>query len=169
MKEIGKIVAVHGVEGQLVISHRVSNYQQIKRESVLLLEIWPESFIPFFIEKIGSVTNDSMAVKFEEINSREEARKFVGKKVFIKDGHILQTINADEWGFLTGYAVIDQQGTKVGNVEDILSYGLQMLIETTYKSKKIHVPLHPDLIVHLDRDNKLIQMHIENGLLEMWD
>ena len=75
MKEIGKIVSVHGVEGDIVISHLITNINSVKNLSVLMLEVWKESYIPFFIDQVKSVSHDDMIIKFEEIHSREEAKK----------------------------------------------------------------------------------------------
>ncbi|MBK8145725.1 MAG: hypothetical protein IPK62_12395 [Bacteroidetes bacterium] len=76
MKEIGKIVSVHGVDGDLIISHNIVNLQSIEKLSNLLIEVWNQSYIPYFIEEIQGITKSNLCVKFEEVNSREEGKSF---------------------------------------------------------------------------------------------
>lgn len=169
MKEIGKIVSVHGVEGDMVISHIISAQRSAQSLTVLMIEVWERSYIPFFIEYIKGVSNDDMVLKFEEINSREEAKKFLNKKVYVFDEKSLQTNSEEEWGYLTGYSIIDQHGNKVGQAEKIISHGIQMFIEMNYKGKAIHLPLHADLVKSVDQKKKLLTLEIAEGLLELWD
>jgi 16S rRNA processing protein RimM len=169
MKEIGKIVSVHGVDGDLVIAHYISNQHAIKNLQVLMLEVWEGSFIPFFIEKIKGISNDDFILKFEEISSREAAKAFLNKRVYVFDGKSIETSSEEEWGYLAGYERTDQHGHSIGKIAKILSHGMQMLIELNYRGRETHIPLHPDLVMSIDKEKSTIQLQIADGLLEMWE
>ena len=167
MKEIGKIASVHGVAGDLVIVHQLSDPRKIEKFTVLMIEVWPGSFIPFFIEMVSGISHNDCCVKFEEINSREEARQFVGKKVLVFDAESLQTVNVQDWDYLKGYSIFDQTAAKIGIVDDIISFGKQLLIELSYNNKRVHLPLHADLVIEIDQKAKKISLMIPDGLLDI--
>ena len=167
MKEIGKIVSVHGVEGDIVISHLITNINSVKNLSVLMLEVWKESYIPFFIDQVKSVSHDDMIIKFEEIHSREEAKKFLNKKVYVFDESIIQTHSEEEWSFLIGFTIQDADKTSIGVISDIITNGMQVLIELKYQQKIVHLPLHKDLIKMLDKERQIIVLDIADGLLDI--
>lgn len=169
MKEIGKIVSVHGVEGDLVIAHHISNQKSIYDLSNLLVEVWTNSFIPFFIEEINGVTDNNVCVKFEEINSREEAKNLLNKKVYLFDGNNTAITIGEEWDFLSGYQILDQDEKPIGLVKNIITNGPQVLLEVRYKEKLIQLPLHQDLLIELNKEKTTLQIEIADGLLEVWD
>ncbi|MBK7692005.1 MAG: 16S rRNA processing protein RimM [Bacteroidetes bacterium] len=169
MKEIGKIVSAHGVDGDLIISHNIVNLQSIAKLTNLLIEVWNQSYIPYFIEEIQGITKSNLCVKFEEVNSREEGKKFLNKKVYVFDEHAVQTEGKDEWAYLIGYQIISEQNTPIGTISDIYINGPQVLIELSYKNKPIQLPVHQQLILDVNKDQKTIQLIIADGLLNIWD
>ncbi len=169
MKEIGKIVSVHGVNGDVVVSHFITNQQAIPALTELMVEVWDHSFIPFFIEYIKGVSDDDMVLKFEEINSREEAKMYLNKRVYVFDEKSIQTHSEEEWGYLTGFAIFDKDNQLVGEIENVISNGMQILLELTYKGKIIHLPLHEDLIIDINRQDRKLQLIIPEGLLDIWN
>lgn len=169
MKEIGKIVSVHGVDGDLIISHNIVNLQSIEKLSNLLIEVWNQSYIPYFIEEIQGITKSNLCVKFEEVNSREEGKKFLNKKVYVFDEHAVQTEGKDDWSYLIGYQIISEQNAPIGTISDIYINGPQVLIELSYKNRPIQLPLHQQLILDVNKDQKTIQLIIADGLLDIWD
>ena len=169
MKEIGKIVSVHGVDGDLVIAHDLANQKAISKLSNLMIEIWKDSFIPFFIEEVVGVTKNDMCIKFEEVNSREEGKKLLNKKVYVFGDNEVQTNEKEEWTYLIGYQVISSQNIHIGQIHDIHTNGFQVLIELEYNNKQIQLPLHQDLIIDINKEKKTIELEIADGLLELWD
>jgi 16S rRNA processing protein RimM len=169
MKEIGKIVAVHGVDGDVVIAHNIVNLNSIAKLSNFLIEIWNQSYIPFFIEEVQGVTKNDLCVKFEEVNSREEGKKLLNKKVFVFDEMAVQTEEKEEWSYLIGYQVFSEKNTLIGIIGNIYTNGPQVLIELPYKNQQIQLPLHQNLILEINKEQKTILLSIAEGLLEIWD
>ncbi len=108
-----------------------------------------------------------MILSFEEINSREEAKKYLNKKVYVFDEKIIQTHSEEEWAFLIGYTIQDSNKKNIGVISDIITNGMQVLIELEYNQKTVHLPLHQDLIVMLNKAQQLIILEIAEGLLEV--
>ena len=167
MKQIGKIAAAHGVNGDITIAHYITNTNKIKDIDVLMIEVWNNSFIPFFIEEIDSITHDSFLVKFEEINSREEAKKFINKNVYLYNENLLQTHSQSEWEYLIHFTIFNQNNLKIGEIKDVFENSMQILLEVEYQDKIIQLPLHQNLILKLDEKQKIIKINIAEGLLEM--
>lgn len=169
MKEIGKIVSVHGVDGDLIISHNIVNLQSIEKLSNLLIEVWNQSYIPYFIVEVQGITKSDFCVTFEEVTSREEGKKLLNKRVFVFDDTAVQTESREEWSYLIGYQIISEQNAPIGTISDIYINGPQVLIELSYKNKPIQLPVHQQLILDVNKDQKTIQLIIADGLLNIWD
>ena len=81
----------------------------------------------------------------------------------------MQTEGKDDWSYLIGYQIISEQNAPIGTISDIYINGPQVLIELSYKNKPIQLPLHQQLILDVNKDQKTIQLIIADGLLDIWD
>src|SRR5215211_991306 len=124
----GKIVAVHGVYGELTIAYENLKSEAIPTLEVLMVELNEKSYIPFFVEKIRNSIEGECIVKFEEIANREEAKKLISKKVYLYKHEGIEKKKEAGWNDLIGYTIIDQEGKTIGTVDDIRGDGLQVFI-----------------------------------------
>lgn len=163
---IGKIVGVHGVKGELIISHTLKNTALFTHCDALLIEVWSESIIPFFIKNI-EINPQDLYVQFEEINSREDAKKYVQKQVYIysKENIALEHIN--DWNYLKGYKIFSNDDY-IGLVNDIIDMNGMYIIETTYHNKNVSLPLHEQLIKEINNIEKYLSLDIPYGLLDIY-
>lgn len=163
---VGKIVGVHGVKGELIISHSLKNTALLTHCDALLIEVWSESIIPFFIKNIEINLND-LYVQFEEINNREDAKKYLQKQVYIysKENIALEYFN--DWNYLKGYKIFSNENY-IGLVNKIIDMNGMYIIETTYQNKNVSLPLHEHLIINIDNIQQIIYLEIPAGLLDIY-
>ncbi len=167
MKKIGKIVSIYGVNGHVCIKHKIIHEKGIKIGDAFLVELWEKSYIPFFIESISSTKNEFI-IKFEEIHSREEAKKLLQKNVYSIDENIEILDDNDSWLFLIGFQ-LKNNNTKqdIGKILNVAQLGMQVFVEIDYNHRFIHIPIHNNLIKKIDEEKKIIYLDIADGLLDI--
>src|SRR5689334_4249272 len=85
MIRCGKIVATHGLGGDVVLTHITGKKGWLKVGDVLFIALRKDSYIPHFVSGIKSTTEREIILHLEETESVEAARKLVGKEAFVTE------------------------------------------------------------------------------------
>ena len=67
MISIGKIKSLHGIKGQVLFVHHLQHPFDEEQLDAVLIEIWENSFIPYFIEEINAISDTEMILTIEGI------------------------------------------------------------------------------------------------------
>ena len=167
MIRIGKIVATHGINGALILTHVVGNSKWLKKEHILQVEMQKGSFIPYFISKFKENNNKEYLINIEDIDKIESAKKLVTKHVYV-DENILSDFARQSPLLWIGFKVIDAGIGEIGIIEDVMQTGNQWLAKLIYKNTEVLIPLIDQTISSLDIKKKIINMTIPDGLLEVY-
>ncbi|MCK7559294.1 hypothetical protein MKQ70_31745 [Chitinophaga sedimenti] len=73
---IGKISAVFGLEGEVILKHSLGKRTFLKGVEVLFLEERKDSFIPYFLEKAKPKDHENVYVKLEGVNTPKRHVKY---------------------------------------------------------------------------------------------
>ena len=155
---IGKIVATHGINGELLCTIDNPSFDDIDI-NYFIVEI-DGTYIPFFIEEYRWKTDNSLLLKFVHTNSQTEAQRLVHCRLLLPDDIGIEP-DAD-YSTLIGYRVIDQQQGEMGtiiNIDFVTNQNAILLIDND-----TILPLHEDLVSHIDNNNKIIYMNLPQGL-----
>lgn len=127
--------------------------------------------VPFFWEEYSFKNNETAILKFEEIDSEEQARKLVGHSVYYPKEH---TAEADEnegatlssYKALTGFAVYNAHDVLVGSIVhvDDSSANTLLTIETKDGSDFMF-PFHNDFLLGFDLRERYVKLDIPEELL----
>src|ERR1700733_493625 len=140
MIRIGKIVATHGINGSLILTHVVGNSKWLKKGNALYVEMQKGSYIPYFISYIKANNDEEYLMNIEDIDKIESAKKLVTKNVYIDDS-ILSAF-AKQFPLLwIGFNLIDKKKGEIGKIEDVMQTGNQWIAKLTYKDTEVLVPL----------------------------
>lgn len=88
MIRVGKIVATHGLQGALVITHTVGNSRWLKKGQPIMVEMLKGSLIPYFVTEIKTQGAAEMVLQLEDITQMEAAKKLVGRAVYTTEDTI---------------------------------------------------------------------------------
>jgi 16S rRNA processing protein RimM len=167
MIRIGKIVATHGINGDLILTHVLGSSKWLKKEHILQVEMQKGSYIPYFISQCKENNNKEYIIHIEDIDKIESAKKLVTKHVYV-DESILSGFARQSPLLWIGFKVIDRKNGELGIIEDVMQTGNQWLAKTTYKNTEVLIPLIDQTIQSLDIKTKIINMNLPNGLLEVY-
>ena len=158
MTLIGKITSVHGVKGDIVLSHQLPLDFDTDLLDAIMIELNPNSFIPFFIKEKKETHDDEMLLTLEEIDNREEAKKILNKNVFAPPTLKIEIKNGNRWTDLIGFSLYDQNNLEIGKIADVYINGDQILLAVNYKEDEILIPISDELILANETKQKKITL-----------
>lgn len=166
MIRIGKIVAAHGLRGEVVLTHIIGESGWLRKDEVLFLELNKGSLIPFFVRSAKAASEEEYLVGLEDVENAEEAKKLIGRPVFVKE-EIVAGKAGDSPLLWIGFNIVDKQKGSLGLIEDVLQTGHQWLGRITWNGKEVLIPLIEPMIIQVNVKNRFIRMDLPEGLLEI--
>lgn len=164
---IGKIVATHGVGGDVIVEHVLNKKTDLKKTEAVFIEEAKGSYIPYFVEKSKARTEEELICKFENINSKEAAHRFIRKNVWLAQKDFAALAGAQSPVALLGYMVFDDK-QPLSVVEEVIEQPHQILLKITMENKEILIPLHEDTLDKIDRKKQEIHVTLPDGLLDIY-
>ncbi|MBL7720325.1 MAG: 16S rRNA processing protein RimM [Flavipsychrobacter sp.] len=167
MIRIGKIVAAHGLQGAVILTHIVGHSDWLKKEMPLFIELNKGSYIPYFTEQFRAANDEEYIVNLEEVTQVEQAKKLVGKQVYAQE-NLLEHTASDSPLLWIGFEVTDRKHGKLGKIDDVMLTANQWLAQLTYKDAEVLIPLIEQTIEGIDLKKKKIAVNLPEGLLEVY-
>ena len=164
--KIGTIITKHGFNGSLIlkVSGKYSNNLSIV--DFLFIQI-NKKHIPFKLDSIKTFKNKSYKIKFNEVNDDAYANQLISKSVFIKSNDYPDLKKETNiYSAIINFSAFNNEA-KIGEIININENLPQPVFEINYKSKTVMVPIHEDLIIKIDKENKNIFLRIPDGLLDI--
>lgn len=163
---IGRIGKPHGIKGEVLFHFDDDIFDRLDAD-YLVIEV-DGILVPFFIEEYRFRSDDLAIIKFEGVDTAEEARPLVNCYVFFPKS---QTTDDEGMSLsqLTGFHVIDASTQHdVGTVTSVDTSTANTLIEVeTADGERRLIPLAEELIAGFDPQQQHITLHIPEGLLEL--
>ena len=161
---IGTIFKLHGYKGNIKL-YNETNIDIEPLANYLYLEINNE-LIPYFTERITKINSNSFLIKFEDVNSENEANKIIKKKVYIKNEFLIKNKQNSEEN-LIGYNVINFNKTHLGKVSKVNKRLIQKLIFVKNNNKEFCFPFHKSFIKKTDKEKKILFVEISEQIINL--
>ncbi len=168
MIRVGKIVATHGLAGDLILTHVTGKKAWLKPGDVLFVAIRKGSHIPHFVSRIKSATEDEIVLHFEETEAVEAAKKLVGKEVFVAEDILAKSGAEDSPLLWIGFEAIDDTAGSLGAIEDIYQTAQQWLATIHIDGKEALLPLIDQTLKKVDLKKKQVHLTLPDGLLDIY-
>ena len=151
-----KVLKSWGAEGQVVLSPNAEDPRDLKSQEPVFIE-FDGLPVPFYFESVEP-KGGRFIVKFEDVDSLEEAEELVGRTVTLSDEE------EEEEDSLIGLQVRDARSRRIiGEIVDFNDYSGNVTITVDTEKGEVLLPLHEDLIVGIHDD--VITLDIPDGLL----
>ena len=166
---IGKTHKTYGVKGEVKLHVEDKYLDDIEVLKVVFLKINGKE-VPYFVDSLKMGSN--ILIKFEDINSPEEAHAVVSKEMYarVEDLTPLEESTADDvlaFSKYTGYTIIDEEKGRVGVISEVVEFPQQEMAVVNYQGREILIPLNNELILKEDQGAKKLTMALPEGLLEL--
>lgn len=167
--QLGYIKKPHGLKGEVQVfldTDEPNAYRKL--ESVFALQ--GQQLVPFFIESIV-IRGDKAIVAFEDIHAVDEAAALKGTKLYLPLD-FLPELGGDEYYLheLEGFEVFDASNEQsIGVIKGLIEMGPQLTLMVEHSSgKEVLVPFSDELQVSLNKEQKVLNLKIADGLLDLY-
>ena len=165
--KIGKLVAVHGLAGELLLKHELGKKSSLKGLQAIFIEEKKSSFLPWFIVSTKIKSEEEVYVKLEGINTREAATKLTQKEIWIPEVDFKKMAAKSAPSSLLGYIIINGKEA-LGEILELVEQPHQLLCRLDMKGKEVLIPLHEQTLKKINHTKKEVMVELPEGLLEIY-
>ncbi|MGH2642381.1 MAG: ribosome maturation factor RimM [Chitinophagaceae bacterium] len=165
---IGKIVAVYGLQGEIILLHKTGKADAFKDLRTIFIEEKLNSFIPYFIESSRIRNDEEVYLKLESIPTKERASKLLQKQVYLDESNFRKIVSPESALFYLGFNIQDIVSGNIGQVAEIIELPGQVLLKIFKDDQELLVPLNSNTLKQVDKKNKIIHVILPDGLLDVY-
>ena len=159
---LGYVSRKHGYKGDVNI--RLETPPKHKELAHIFIEL-NGRLVPFFIDSFRLKKENIALVKFEDVDSEEEAQKLIGKEVYLPL-ELLGESQHNKLLALIGFEVIDSKHGNIGKVTDILDNTAQELFQISNGDLDILIPITEVFIQKIE--GNIIYLKTPEGLIDLF-
>ncbi len=168
--QVGFLTKPKGLKGALRVSFEdfFIPYLENQQPDHLFVEVKGQ-LAPFFIETIENLNSSKTSVKFEDINHIEAATKLQNSSLYFKEALLSEYLEEEEeeWAYLVGYTLLNDKNQAIGIIEGIVYLPQHELLQLQYQKRELLLPIHEDIIIAIDEEEKNLQMELPQGILDL--
>ncbi len=159
MKTIGRITKTYGFEGAVIVRNEggITREPEQGEPVFVVIDGIP---VPFFTREAWSPSPGTLIISFDDYLTEKSVTGFKGCEVRTSQEDNIKSDPAT----LAGFTIIDKKSGFRGVIARIIENPGQMLAAVTSGAEEILIPMHPDLIISVDKKRKLIEMSLPSGL-----
>jgi 16S rRNA processing protein RimM len=164
---LGKIIKPHGLKGGLSIYLDVDDPSDYDEMDSFFID-QNGMLEPYFIESLRP-NGEKAYITLEEIDTIEKAEKLVGKDIYLPLS-VLPVLSNTQFYFheIEGFKVEDAVHGDIGILQTVYAFPSQNLLAIIHKGKEILAPITDEVILHVDRENRLLKINLPEGLFEIY-
>jgi 16S rRNA processing protein RimM len=166
-RNIGKLVAVHGLQGELVLLHRLGKKTALRGLKTLFLEERKDEMLPWFIEGTRVKGNEEIFVKLEGLDTKEAARRVVQKEVWLREADFEQFAGIAAPISMVGFRLFDS-GADLGEILEVIEQPHQVLCKIDLSGKEALIPLNAETLRKTDQKRREVHVELPDGLLDVY-
>jgi len=165
---LGKITKKYSFKGELIINLDTDEPEIYEDLKSIFINI-NGKLIPFFIEKSTFQKKSTLRIKFEDVNSEEEASSMINKEAYLPLED-LPKLKGKKFYYheIIGYNVVDSNYGDIGLIIKVDDKSLQSIFVVENKGKRILIPINDNIIETINRKNKTIYISAPNGLIDLY-
>jgi 16S rRNA processing protein RimM len=165
---VGKIVNTHGIKGEVRVISKTDFAEERYKKGNKLFIFMNEHAEPVEVTvKTHRVHKSFDLLTFDEYDNINQVEKFKGAMIKIPENQ-LSELDEGEYYFheIIGCKVITENGEEIGIVKEILTPGANdVWVVKRKKGQDVLIPYIEDVVKNVDVEEKIITIHLMEGLL----
>jgi 16S rRNA processing protein RimM len=163
----GKISKPYGLQGQVLLILDPGAGKHIEPHNPLFIQLDGQR-VPYFVQEFDQISDDQALVKFEFIESIEDARKLTSCEVYLDPAQKQLTQDSSgQLSALVGYKAYDRDLGFLGKVTDYIHHDLNPVLLIDYGGKELMVPAVNPFIQLIDPKEQNIHFILPEGLTSL--
>ncbi|CAL2093970.1 Ribosome maturation factor RimM [Tenacibaculum sp. 190524A02b] len=165
---LGKIVKKHSFKGEVVIKLDTDEPELYKNMESVFVDLG-NNLVPFFIEKSSLSRGTMLRVKFEDVDTEQDAEAILRAGIYLPL-NLLPKLSGNKFYYheVIGFKVVDAAFGEVGVIRNINDTSAQPLFEIERDEKEIFIPMIDDFIKKVDRNSQTIEVETPEGLIDLY-
>jgi 16S rRNA processing protein RimM len=164
---IGKIVAVHGTKGEVVLQHALGKKTGLKNIKAIFTQEKEGTPFPWFLQAAKAKNESEILLKIEGVDDPETARKLLRKLIWLSAKDFDAYVSVSSPLSLIGFSIIENNRV-IGEIAEVFKQPHQLLCTVIIDGKEALIPLHEESLKNIDRTSKQIHVDLPEGLLELY-
>ncbi|MEK4435232.1 ribosome maturation factor RimM [Paenibacillus sp. FSL K6-2862] len=164
---VGKIVNTHGIRGELKIMP-LTDFPEVRFAKNAELYLFTPDNHPVMVHVESARLHKNMyIVRLKEYGNINEVEKFKGGIAKVSKENLAE-LEENEYYFhqIVGCTVVTEEGENLGTISEILTPGANdVWVVKTAAGKEILLPVIDDVVLDVDVNEKLVKVHLMEGLL----
>jgi len=165
--KIGKIVAIYGVKGEVLLKHELGKKTSLKGLQAIFIEDKKDSFFPWFIQSARIKSDSEVYLKLESIDTRETAMKLSQKEIWFNETDFKKFAAKSSPVSLLGYTIINNK-EPLGEILEVIEQPHQLLCRLEIKGKEVLIPLNENFLQKINHTKKQVNVELPEGLIEIY-
>lgn len=164
--KIGMLTKPHGIKGEVAFSFTDDIFDRVDCDYLICL--MDGILVPFFIEEYRFKTDTVALVKFEGVDTAEQAHRFTNIEVFFP--FHLASENPDEeysWNYFVGFEVEDTVLGPLGRIVDVDDSTINTLFVIDHDGTELLVPAHEEFVAEVNHEKRCMKLQMPTGLLQL--
>lgn len=164
---VGKIIAPHGIKGQMKLHSWSGNAESLAAVRFVTLKS-PTGTLREFTTTCFKANSGKFIIGLQGVDDINLVQPFIGSEVCLKRGQ-LPVLEEDEyyWSDLIGLQVYTDDGTLLGTVADIFETGSSDIYVVRNEEREYLIPAIADVIKSVDPTGGRIVITPLDGLLDL--
>ncbi len=165
---LGKIVRKYSFKGEL-LAKLDTDEPELYTEMESVFVDFGHNLVPFFIDRSQLHKSTLLRVKFEDVDTEEDAEDLIGAGLYLPLD-LLPQLEGDKFYYheIIGFTAVDENFGEIGVITGINDSTAQAIFEIDRDGKEILIPMIDDFISTLDRPNKKIHLKVPDGLIDLY-
>ena len=163
----GKLVAVHGLKGELILKHELGKKSSLKDVKAIFIEDKKDSFFPWFVESTRIKSDTEIFLTLEGIDTKEKAAKFSQKEIWLTEEDFKRLSAKSAPANLLGYTIINNKD-RLSEILEVVEQPHQLLCRIEINKKEVLIPINESFLKKIDHKKKEVIVELPEGLLDIY-
>jgi 16S rRNA processing protein RimM len=168
MFNVGKLVNSHGIRGEVKIIPTTDFPEErfAPKSELVLQQPNSNNSVSVTVER-SRLHKNMYIIKFVQFDNINEVEKYKGWILKVSEEQ-LDELDEDEYYYheIIGCKVVTDEGEDLGIIDEILSPGANdVWVVKPAKGKSILIPVIDDVVLTVDVQEKVVTVHIMEGLI----
>ncbi|MFD2551172.1 ribosome maturation factor RimM [Bizionia sediminis] len=165
---LGKIVSKYSFKGELLIKLDTDEPHLYEDLDAMFVDL-RNNLVPFFVESSQLHKSDLLRVRFEDVNTEEDAEALLKSDIYLPL-NLLPKLEGNKFYYheIIGFTVTDVNFGHVGIVSGVNDSTSQALFEIDQDGTEILIPMNDAFIVSVNKAEKTLVLNTPEGLIDLY-
>lgn len=165
---IARVLKSYGTEGEILVGFRGADPEDLNSKEPVFI-YFDGLPVPFFIESFKEKGSGKALIRLTGVKNLTDAEEISGAEIFARRSSLKGSTEDDEElsaEDLIGWSLLDKDGLLIGEIIDFEPIPGNPCLYVESNGTSVMVPLHEDLILDIDEEDRKISIDLPEGLIE---